>query len=250
MSIGNYAQHAAIWDWYAADRSEEAAFWTVLAKRYGTKVIAAMCATGTVAAALAESGLQVTGVDITKEMIEAARHRYVDRRNLLFVQADLCALQLPDQEYDLAFVGTSSFHHLQTTEQRKAALSSLHRHTREGGALALELWSPAGRSWSSSERRFDPINPPADSQLRVWKTGKTEYDDASQRVTITQEVFIERGGQVESFPHAFSLQLFDRGTLEEELNEVGYSMVAEYGSHGFAPWAPSSPKWVIEAIRR
>lgn len=250
MPIGDYARHAEVWDWYAVDRTKEAEFWAKLAKQYGTKVMAGMCATGTVAAQLALNGLQVTGVDITREMIETASQRYADRQHLRFIEADLCALQLPDKDYDFAFVGTTSFHHLQTAEQREAALRSLRRHTRAGGGLALELWLPASKSWSSPERVFEPINPPADSQLKVWKKGKTEYDADSRLVTITQEVFIERNGEVESFAHAFSLQLFDRDTLEAELNEVGYSIVAEYGSYDLSPWVPDSRKWIVEAVSR
>lgn len=249
MSIGDYARHAEIWDWYAADRTEEIRFWAALARRYGTKVLCGMCATGQVAAALAAEGLQVTGVDITPEMIAAAESQQAGQTGLQFVQGDLCALQLPSQDYDFAFVGTTSFHHLQTAEQREAALRSLWRHTRPGGGLALELWYPAERDWSSPERVFEPLHPTPGAALRVWKRGSTRYQADRRLVTIEQEVCIERNGASESFPHVFSLQLLDRQQLLAELERADYRLVREHGSYGDSTWQPGDPKWIIEAVR-
>ena len=64
MSYESYSRHAEIWGWFSGDRSDEIDCWATLAKRYGVTVLAAMAATGEVAAALAGRGFKVTAVDI------------------------------------------------------------------------------------------------------------------------------------------------------------------------------------------
>jgi SAM-dependent methyltransferase len=249
MSMGDYAKHAAVWDWSGSDRSAEVNCWFNLAKKYGPRVLAAMCATGTVANALAEEGLSVTAVDITREMISEGRRKYGQNPKLEFIEVDICALDLPVKDYDFTFIATTDIHHLHTSDARDKALACLAAHARAGGGLGLELWYPAERSFASPWREFQPLVQPAPGEPKAWKKGKTEYDAGKKIVTITQEVFVEKDGVVEQFPHAFSLQLFSREELYTMLASAGYKVVGEYGSHNLEPWTPESSQWIIEAVK-
>jgi len=250
MTLGNYEKHAAVWEWSGYDRSSEIMCWLTLAKKYGTKALAAMCATGKVAEALASDGLTVTAVDITTEMVNEGRRKYGHNANLTFIEGDICDLHLPARDYDFAFIATTDLHHLLTPEARGNALASLAAHTRPGGCLGLELWYPSPQSFNSPWREFQPIVPPAPGEPKVWKKGKTEYNATNKLVTITQEVFVETHGSLEQFLHTFSLQLFDREDLIDMLTKAGYDLVAEYGSYDLGPWSIESGKWIIEAVKR
>jgi SAM-dependent methyltransferase len=247
--MGDYARHAAVWDWSGHDRLAEIGCWLILARRYGIKVLSAMCATGTVADALARQGLVVTAVDITKEMVAEGKRRYGSNANLTFIEGDICDLSLCAVDYDFAFISTTDLHHLHTSEAREDALASLAAHTRQGGGLGLELWYPPEQSFASPWREFGPVTPPAPGEPKVWKKGKTEYDAASRLVNITQEVFVERDGAIEQFPHQFSMKLFSREELYVMLTKAGYNVVAEYGSYDFEPWEAKSGKWIVEASK-
>ena len=249
MSIENYSRHAEIWGWFSGDRADEIDCWATLSKRYGATVLAAMVATGEVAAALAGRGFKVTAVDITKEMVVEGIRRHGGNQNLTFVEGDVRSLRLAEKEYDFAFIGTTDFHHLLTSSDRKAALMNLYTHTRSGGGLGLELWFPSCISWSTPWKVFEPLSAPADPTVKVWKKGQTEFNAESCMVTIAQEVFIERGGRTEHFPHTFPLQLFDKDSLAVMLHGAGYTIAKEYGSYGFDPWTPQSPKWIVEAVK-
>ena len=249
MSIGDYAKHAAVWDWSGHDRSGEVNCWLTLARKYGTRVLSAMCATGKVANALAEEGLAVTAVDITKEMISEGRAKYGHSPNLTFIEGDICALDLPAKEYDFAFIATTDIHHLHTSQARDQAFAGLAAHTRPGGGLGLELWYARDKSFASPWREFQPLVPPAPGEPKAWKKGKTEYNAETKLVTITQEVFVEQNGVVEQFPHVFSLQLFSHEDLYGTLARAGYRVVAEYGSYELEPWNQESSKWLVEAVK-
>ena len=249
MEIGDYAKHAAVWDWSGHDRSGEVNCWLTLAQKYGTRVLSAMCATGKVASALAEEDLAVTAVDITTEMINEGRRKYGHSPNLTFREGDICALDLSVKDYDFTFIATTDIHHLHTSEAQAKALASLAAHTRPGGGLGLELWYPSDKSFASPWREFQPLVPPPPGEPKAWKKGKTEYDAVTKLVTIAQEVFVEQDGVVEQFPHAFSLQLFSREDLYTMLTRAGYIVMAEYGSYDLEPWEQGSSKWIVEAVR-
>jgi len=252
MSSGDYSKHAIVWDFYSPDRSAEVEFWARLARRYGRRVLTAMCATGKVAAGLAARGFEVTGVDITEEMILEGKRRYGHVQNLALIQGDIRSLDLSGvgapPAFDFAFVGTSSFHHLQTASERSNASRSFARQVRHGGGLGLELWFPPDTSRKTPWKTYEPLQTP-DPSIVTWKRGKTEYDASSRVISISQEVFIEQDGESERFEHAFRLQLFGRESLMTLLNSTGFHLVGEYGSYESDPWVPEANKWLIEAVR-
>jgi len=64
MKRGAYGKHAAIWNLGGPSRSEEIKFYSILAKKYGNKVLSLMCANGEMASGMAKNGLNVIAVDI------------------------------------------------------------------------------------------------------------------------------------------------------------------------------------------
>lgn len=248
-NIGNYARHAAIWDWSGHNRTSEFEFWCKIAEPYGLKVLSAMCAIGEAGAYMVKKGFDVTALDITKEMIEVGQNRYKALKNLKFVCADIREFQLEDKNYDFAFVGSTDLHHMTSIEDVKKALMSIGQHLRKGGGLGIELWYPSENSWSSPRRKFEPFNNTDESPIKVWKEGQTEYDAEKKTVTIWQEVYIQEGENVEHFTHAFKLQLYNRELLLKVLSECGYQFKKEYGGYDLSSWKPGSSKWIIEAVR-
>jgi hypothetical protein len=248
-NIGNYSKHAAVWDWSGYDRTEEFEFWCKMAKGYGNKVLSPMAAIGETAAYMAGKGFEVTASDMTKEMVSEGKIKYGNLDNLTFIQDDVRSFNHENKLYDFIFIGTTDLHHLSSEEDLRSALSSIHKHLENGGGLGLELWYPSEQSWGSPRRKFEPLKPMIDKNLRVWKEGQTEYDAQSKRVKISQVVYIQQGDNIEHFEHQFELQLFSREWFLETLSELGYSVKSEYGGYGFEPWNPESFKWIIEAVK-
>lgn len=247
--VGNYSKHAQIWDWGGYDRTQEFEFWCKLAETYGKNVLSAMAAIGEVGAYMARNGFKVTATDYTKEMIDEGMSRHGNIPNLDFIQADIRNFKFQKKIYDFAFIGSTDLHHLQTEDDIKAALNSIHQHLRSGGGLGLELWYPSNKSWKSPKRIFEPANPKSDEKVRVWKEGETEYSSVNKKVKIHQTVYIQDGNKTESFIHDLELQLFTRKSFLKTLSECGYSIKAEYGGYSWESWTPESPKWIVEAVK-
>jgi len=99
------------------------------------RVLDVATGTGAVAAAAVTRGADVTGVDISEEMLEVARKRVPSAR---FLAADAEDLALDDEPFDAAVAGFL-INHLPDPERAVAAWT---RALRPGGRLSLSVWNP------------------------------------------------------------------------------------------------------------
>lgn len=248
MKRGNYAKHAAIWGLGEPDRSSEIEFYSILAKKYGNKVLSLMCATGEIAYGMTKNGFCVTAVDIEPEMIATAEKKNPGNINPHFFTGDVTDLHLPDKDYDFAFFGTGDFHHLISENEMLEALTCIHKHLTDRGCLVLELYYPESESWQLPERRFDLPNP-SESGLKTWKLGETSYNADTMRMHIKQKIFIEEKGRTENFLHEFELKFVSREALVGLLKKAGFKITAEYGGFDFEVWHPGVDKWIVESVK-
>ena len=206
-----------------------------------------MCATGEIARGMAEDGLRVTAIDREPAMIAEAKKVAPGSDNPLFLTGDVTTLDLPEKDYDFAFIGTGDLHHLETEKEIQDTLTNIQRHLREKGGLALELFYPAAESWHSPEQRYDPPNLP-DSGVKTWKLSESRYDADTMCQHIRQEVFIEKDGMINSFVHEFDLRLANEETVFRLLGQAGFRIIAEYGGFDFREWQPGAEKWIVESV--
>ena len=248
MKRGDYAKHAAIWGLGGPSRSSEIEFYSILAKKYGNKVLSLMCATGEIAYGMTKNGLRVTAVDIEPEVIAAAKKNNLGNTNPCFLTGDVTDLHLPDKDYTFAFIGTADFHHLLSENEMLEALICIHKQLTDKGCLTLELFYPRSESWQSPKCRFELPNLP-ETGLKTWKLGEALYNADTMREHVKQEVFIEEQGRIESFLHEFELLLVSRETLVGLLKKAGFEITAEYGGFDFEVWHPGADKWIVESVK-
>lgn len=111
----------------------------------GEKVLDIGCGCGTTTAALAASGADVTGVDISAPMLAHAATRFADEDNVSFVEADASNHEYRP-EYDLVFsrFGVMFF------DDPQAAFANIRTALKPGGRLAFLCWQATGmNTWIS-----------------------------------------------------------------------------------------------------
>ena len=118
----------------------DVAFYRQLAQRTGGAVLELACGTGRIAVPLAESELDVTGVDISDGMLAIIRQKAAARPLTLIAQ-DMSALHL-DRQFGCIIVAFRSFQHLLTVELQRRTLGAIHRHLAPDGRVALHLFDP------------------------------------------------------------------------------------------------------------
>jgi len=124
----------------------------------GDRVLDVATGTGAVAAAAVARDAEVTGVDISEEMLDVARERVPSGR---FLVADAEELLLDEQPFD-AVVAGFLINHLPDPERAVAAWGCA---LRPGGRLSLSLWNPpeANRFFGLIGDALDAAEPGEDS---------------------------------------------------------------------------------------
>jgi SAM-dependent methyltransferase len=115
----------------------------------GARVLDVGCGTGLVCAELVQRGCRVTGIDVSKPMLERARAR-IPQAEFLTARAE--ALPFENASFD-AGTSAQAFHWF---EQRRA-LAELARVVRPGGLVAI---------WWKAMMRGDPVRSARDQAVR------------------------------------------------------------------------------------
>ena len=137
--------------WQAQLLPAQAELLAMAALRSGEQVLDVACGTGLVAFAAAEAvgpQGQVLGVDLSGQMVDAARRRAEERRlsNVGFQRMDAETLALPDASVDVALCALG----LMYLPDPERAVAEMRRVLRPGGRLVAAVWGERSRcAWSA-----------------------------------------------------------------------------------------------------
>jgi len=108
----------------------------------GTRAVDLATGTGDIAFALAASGADVVGVDVTLRMIELANDKKGGRGTPRFLVGDMTSLPFRAESFDVATAGYG----LRNVPDLRAAIDEIHRVLKPGGsALSLDFNRPSNR---------------------------------------------------------------------------------------------------------
>lgn len=96
--------------------------------------------TGRVAIPLAERGIPVTGVELSRPMIEQLRTK-ADEARIEVVVGDMATTRAPG-EYSLVYLVFNTISNLLTQGEQVACFRNAARHLIPGGRFVIELWVP------------------------------------------------------------------------------------------------------------
>jgi SAM-dependent methyltransferase len=100
----------------------------------GTVMVDVASGPGLVAAAAAERGVRVTGVDFASTMVDQARRRYPE---IVFREGDAESLAFADGGFDAVVMNFGMLH----LARPDAAIAEAHRVLRPGGRYAFTVWA-------------------------------------------------------------------------------------------------------------
>jgi len=151
--------------------------------------------TGRVAVPLAERGVPVTGIELSRPMVEQLRTK-VGEAAIPVVVGDMATARARG-DYSLVYVVYNTISNLLTQEEQVACFRNAARHLTPGGRFAIELWVPELRTL------------PPGRQATVWHCdpgyiGLDTYDVLRQHV-VSHHFRFGAGRQAELLrsPHRY-----------------------------------------------
>jgi len=269
MSAGISSQptFASFYDFYDGPeyRGDQLRMYQELATQAGKRVLELACGTGTVTLALARAGLDVTGLDISPDMLlvakeKTAREEKEVQSRVHFIEGDMKSFQL-DGEFDCVLVPSNAFGCLTAPEDRQSCLRSIREHLRPGGRLVIEERNYTPELLTRMFARCPAITAqmarvnPATGKHTMFNWATTHIDFVTQ--TIYARRFIDEvqdDGTVKRYLSAdggaHRTHYFSRFELHLLIEQAGLCVRDLWGGHDRQPFGPRSYNMIFVVDRR
>ncbi len=217
------------------------------------------CGTGRVAIRLAQAGVDVVGLDLSRRMLAVAQRKSVGLPHMRWVRGDMRSFDL-GETFQQVIIPGHAFQNLTTPQDQVACLDRIRRHLAPGGLLIVHLdhqdvrWlgdlrgARSGRLEPREQFRHPTTSRPVRT-FRAWT-----YEPATQTAiehTVWEE--IDADGQVaeriEKQP--VRLHCVFRFEMEHLLARVGFLIQAVYGDFFRQPLQDESTDmiWVASNVQ-
>ena len=219
------------------------AFYRRQIARYGEPVLELACGSGRLTIPLAEAGIQITGLDISEEMLNLATLKASKRGvKIAVVRRDIRSFNL-GQEFKFIFIPAQSLTHLHERKEIEDCFSCVRQHLAEDGRFLIELFNPSVKLLARESDHRYRIGEYKDSyrgDSRVFVTEEVRYDAATQINHI--QWFFQKDGDEKETVLSFEMRQFFPQEIDDLLWYNGYLVEHKYGSYDEREFSRDSPK--------
>ena len=247
------SQYSVIAPYYdrfcGADPEKWARYYEKLLLRHGVKPGALLldlaCGTGAVTAALSRRGFDMTGVDISAEMLAVARETAAAAgQDILLLQQDMTAFELYGT-VDAAVCTLDSLNYLKNTAALDKCFALLHNYVIPGGIVAFDLNTryKFARLYGDNAYVFED----ADATL-VWQN---HFDRRRRRCDFYLSLFEEQeDGAYLRYDETQREYLYTDREIKAAAKRAGFEFLSSYGELSFKATRKNSPRihYVLKRI--
>jgi SAM-dependent methyltransferase len=211
----------------------------------GCRVLELGAGTGRATAALARTAGLVVGLELSPEMIAAARRKLAGTPNVRLVAADMRESPLRPR-FDLVTAIDDPFVHLTGDEDRERAFATAAGHLLPGGRFLLDAaWLRPGERHAAGAPAGLVKEGSGEGGLSVRETWRC--DPAARLCTATFEYSV-RGRRVREA--SFPARLWSREELEHRARAAGLRIAHLWGDYDRRPWDRTTSPRLIAELRR
>ncbi|MGC2194583.1 MAG: class I SAM-dependent methyltransferase [Terriglobales bacterium] len=224
-------------------------FYVDEAGRANGTVLELACGTGRLAIPIAQSGVDVVGLDLSPSMLEHARAKAKHAgRDIQLIEGDCRRFEL-GRKFALIFMAFNSMQHLHDHASLAGLFTSVRKHLAEGGRFVFDVFNPsiAILARSAEDRRLEREYADPDGQGTIAFEHTMNYDDATQ-VSRIKCYFTWRGenGEEREFRlEDLHLRCFFPQELDLLVRSHGFEIVEKFGNFERKPFASGDQKQVV-----
>ena len=244
-----YQAFAELYDELMDDVDYEswADYYTRLLSIYGVrngKICECACGTGGLTIPLYRRGFQMTGVDISREMLwEAAQKSRKLGIAMPFVQQDMRALNL-HRPMDAVLATCDGVNYLLTEEDLLSFFRAAHRAVKPGGALIFDVSTPHKLQHVLCSGLM------AEDRENITYMWQNSWNERQRTVSLDLVFFVrEKENQYRRIEEHQKQRAWDEKTLKENLWHAGFRAVSIYGDFTLNSSTDGNQRWHVAAPR-
>ncbi|OGT98223.1 MAG: methyltransferase type 11 [Geobacteraceae bacterium GWB2_52_12] len=198
------------------------------------------CGSGRHDRCLVEKGYTVTGIDLSEEMLAAARNSAGVNVALDYVQGDVRSVRL-GKTFDVVI---SLFHvmsYQQTNEDLTAAFASAACHLKPGGTFVFDCWYGPGVLTDRPAMRMKELE---DEKISVTRIARPVMHSSENMVDVNYLVFIrdKQSGHVHEVREMHRMRYLFLPETRQMLSDSGFELLVSEEwltgkSLGFESWS-------------
>jgi len=199
-------------------------------RRYGAKprtIADLACGTGSITALLARRGYDVTGVDISGDMLDAAREKSMKMGlKIPYVCQDMRRLTL-HRPVDAITCMCDGINYLSRMEDLDSALDSISRNLKPGGLLFFDISSYFKLSSILGSK---VMADPGEDISMIWIN---RFDGKEKLLTMELTFFVKKGAQYTRFDEIHVQRAYLEEEIREALERHGFTGIESFGPFSF-----------------
>jgi SAM-dependent methyltransferase len=221
--LSAYDAIARLYDPWSRSVVEDVSFYVEEARRAAPPVVELGVGTGRIAVPIAAEGIPVIGVDSSKGMLDVCRERASLAGVERLVELRLGDLRTPpvEERVELVVCPFRAYLHLQTDEERVAALRAARELLVPGGRLIFDVFRPGPDDIAETHGRWLEREP------KIYE--RADWDTGARTLTLSV-----RGPDGET---TMSLAWLSHREWRELLERAGFEVDALYGWFDRRPYS-------------
>ena len=203
----------------------------------GSKVLDAACGIGRISIELAERGLDVTGVDITSSVLEAAKDMAESQKlKIDFIQQDLRDFCRKDY-FDCAINLYTSFGYCDSKEDDYKILKNIALSLKKDGIFIMECVSrETAIMYFTKGEQFERAGFTVNTEFSV----KGAWEGLCSKWILTDK-------DNHKIEHEYTQRLYSAPQLRDKLLECGFTSAQVYGDFDYSPYNENARTMILVA---
>ena len=244
-----YEGFAAVYDalMTGVDYARWAEYYLRLAEKQGVHAARAAdcaCGTGSLTLEMQSRGVQMTGLDLSVDMLRLAGEKARKRgMQLPFIRQDMRKLLL-HRPMDAIFCSCDGVNYLTRAEDVRAFFAAAYQALRPGGGLFFDISSPRKLRHTLGN---NCLGGDGEAVSYIWQN---HFDGPAATLQMDLTFFV-RGpdNRYTRFTETHFQRAHEAGEILSWLGEAGFARAAAWGDKTFAPHAETDERFHFSAIR-
>jgi ubiquinone/menaquinone biosynthesis C-methylase UbiE len=215
-----------------------------LAKRFGSPILELACGTGRITLLLAQAGHDITGIELSPEMLEIAREKLQQlpedvQSRVSLNHGDVTNFQL-DKKFAMIIIPWS-FKFLLTTDDQLACLRQVRSHLSDDGVFILDLYPREVIDMNKRDTETVEIDDATITRTFIYSTNiLTQLRHTTSLIDI-----VHSDGRVEHLETEAVVSIIMPREAELLVGWAGFEIVEEYGGDDFSEYTLEDWKRVL-----
>ena len=204
------------------------------------------CGTGILTAVLAERGYDMTGIDLSPEMLSVARESCPE--NVLLLLQDITSFELYGT-VGAALCSLDSLNHLTRKGQLEKCFSLVHNYLDPGGLFIFDMNTPARFEKEYGKNSYQ-LEAETEDGRAVFCNWQNDYSEKRGICRFSLSVFTEQEAGSEIYSRCdeeWCERCYTRAEIEGKLKNAGFEICGVFGNTKFKRAAKSDSKFYFAA---